>query len=91
MGYQKKHREIIDDLKFDFNCMYDEKDSIGKRYRRMDALAHHLRNCRPSDIRNNTVTIRYRDTMEQDRVEISKLRAIISEAVSMKGLFAKLK
>jgi glycyl-tRNA synthetase len=91
-GLPEKAREIIDDLKFDFNCMYDEKDSIGKRYRRMDAIGTPF--CVTVDhqtLEDNTVTIRYRDTMEQDRVEISKLRAIISEAVSMKGLFAKLK
>ena len=91
-GLPEKAREIIDDLKFDFNCMYDEKDSIGKRYRRMDAVGTPF--CVTVDhqtMEDNTVTIRYRDTMEQDRVEISKLRGIIAEAVSMKGLFAKLK
>jgi len=91
-GLPEKAREIIDELKFDFNCMYDEKDSIGKRYRRMDAIGTPF--CVTVDhqtAEDNTVTIRYRDTMEQDRVEISKLRGIISEAVSMKGLFAKLK
>lgn len=91
-GLPEKAREIIDDLKFDFNCMYDEKDSIGKRYRRMDAIGTPF--CVTVDhqtLEDNTVTIRYRDTMEQDRVEISKLRAIIAEAVSMKSLFAKLK
>ncbi|MBN2262192.1 MAG: glycine--tRNA ligase, partial [Prolixibacteraceae bacterium] len=91
-GLPEKAREIIDELKFDFNCMYDEKDSIGKRYRRMDAVGTPF--CVTVDhqtMEDNTVTIRYRDTMEQDRVEISKLRGIITEAVSMKGLFAKLK
>ncbi|HPS12130.1 MAG TPA: glycine--tRNA ligase [Prolixibacteraceae bacterium] len=91
-GLPEKAREIIDSLKFDFNCTYDEKDSIGKRYRRMDAIGTPF--CVTVDhqtLEDNTVTIRYRDTMEQDRVEISKLGAIISDAVSMKGLFAKLK
>lgn len=90
-GLPEKAREIIDELKFDFNCMYDEKDSIGKRYRRMDAIGTPF--CVTVDhqtIEDNTVTIRYRDTMEQDRVEVSKLRGIIADAVSMKGLFAKL-
>ncbi|MBN1768360.1 MAG: glycine--tRNA ligase [Prolixibacteraceae bacterium] len=91
-GLPEKAREIIDDLKFDFNCQYDEKDSIGKRYRRMDAIGTPF--CVTIDhqtMEDNTVTIRYRDTMEQDRVEISKLHGIIAEAVSMKGIFAKLK
>ncbi len=91
-GLPEKAREIIDDLKFDFNCMYDEKDSIGKRYRRMDAIGTPF--CVTVDhqtLEDNTVTIRYRDTMAQDRVEISKLRGIIGDAVSTKALFAKLK
>ncbi len=91
-GLPEKARAIIDELKFDFNCMYDEKDSIGKRYRRMDAIGTPF--CVTVDhqtAEDNTVTIRYRDSMEQDRVEISKLRGIIAEAVSMKGLFSKLK
>ena len=91
-GLPEKAREIIDDLKFDFNCMYDEKASIGKRYRRMDAIGTPF--CVTVDhqtLEDNTVTIRYRDTMAQDRVEISKLRGIIGDAVSTKALFAKLK
>ncbi|HKK80656.1 MAG TPA: glycine--tRNA ligase [Prolixibacteraceae bacterium] len=91
-GLPEKAREIIDDLKFDFNCRYDEKDSIGKRYRRMDAIGTPF--CITIDhqtMEDNTVTIRYRDTMEQDRIEISKLHGIMAEAVSMKSVFAKLK
>ncbi len=91
-GLPDKAREIIDDLKFDFNCQYDEKDSIGKRYRRMDAIGTPF--CVTIDhqtMEDNTVTIRYRDTMEQDRIEISKLHGIMAEAVSMKSVFAKLK
>jgi glycyl-tRNA synthetase len=91
-GLPEKAREIIDDLKFDFNCQYDEKDSIGKRYRRMDAIGTPF--CVTIDhqtMEDNTVTIRYRDTMKQDRVEISKLHGIIAEAVSMKSIFSKLK
>jgi glycyl-tRNA synthetase len=91
-GLPEKAREITDNLKFDFNCMYDEKDSIGKRYRRMDAIGTPF--CVTVDhqtLEDNTVTIRYRDTMEQDRVEISKLGGIIAGEVSMKALFAKLK
>lgn len=91
-GLPEKAREIIDKLKFDFNCMYDEKDSIGKRYRRMDAIGTPF--CVTVDhqtLIDDTVTIRYRDSMEQDRVKISLLGGIISGAISLKALFAKMK
>ena len=90
-GMPEKAREIIDNLKFDFNCQYDEKDSIGKRYRRQDAIGTPF--CVTVDhqtLENNTVTIRYRDTMEQERVVINDLGAIIGKQVSYKSLFAKL-
>ncbi len=83
-GLPEKAREIIDKFKFDFNCQYDEKDSIGKRYRRMDAIGTPY--CVTVDhqtLEDNTVTIRYRDTMEQERVAIDALYGIISEKVSM--------
>ena len=91
-GLPEKAREIIDDLKFDFNCQYDEKDSIGKRYRRQDAIGTPF--CVTIDhqtLEDETVTIRYRDTMEQDRVAIADLHGIIASQVSFKKLFAKLK
>ena len=90
-GLPEKAREIIDELKFDFNCQYDEKDSIGKRYRRQDAVGTPF--CVTVDhqsLEDNTVTIRYRDTMLQDRVAISELKKIISGEVSLKKLFEKL-
>ncbi len=87
----EKAREIIDSLKFDFKCQYDEKDSIGKRYRRLDAIGTPY--CVTVDhqtLQDNTVTIRYRDTMEQERVAIDKLSDIISDKVSLKTLLKKL-
>ncbi|MFT5751121.1 MAG: glycyl-tRNA synthetase [Flavobacteriales bacterium] len=78
-------RAIIDDLKYDFNVMYDEKDAVGKRYRRQDAAGTPF--CITVDhetIENQTVTIRHRDTMEQQRVAIGDLRKIIEEQVSFK-------
>ncbi len=90
-GLPEIARKIIDELKFDFNCQYDEKDSIGKRYRRQDAIGTPF--CVTVDHQtgdDNTVTIRYRDTMEQERVQISELGKIIGEKVSMKMLFEKL-
>jgi len=91
-GLPEKAREIINDLKFDFNCQYDEKDSIGKRYRRQDAIGTPF--CVTLDhqsLEDNTVTIRHRDTMAQERVEISKLYEILKAEVSMKNLFKQLK
>jgi glycyl-tRNA synthetase len=90
-GLPEKARAIIDSLKFDFNCMYDEKDSIGKRYRRMDAIGTPF--CVTVDhqtMEDNTVTIRFRDTMKQDRIAIEKLESIIASEVNMKAVFAKL-
>ncbi len=90
-GLPEIAREIIDELKFDFNCQYDEKDSIGKRYRRQDAIGTPF--CVTVDHQtktDNTVTIRYRDSMEQERVKISELSNIISKQVSYKKLFQKI-
>ena len=87
-GQPEKAREIIDHLKFDFNCQYDEKDSIGKRYRRQDAIGTPF--CITIDHQteqDNTVTIRTRDTMEQERIPVERIREIVAEKVSMKNLF----
>jgi glycyl-tRNA synthetase len=90
-GLPEISRRIIDDLRFDFNCQYDEKDSIGKRYRRQDAIGTPY--CITIDyqtIEDNTVTIRYRDTMLQERVEISQLRSMITDKVSLQEQLKKL-
>jgi glycyl-tRNA synthetase len=90
-GLPEIARKIMDDLKFDFNCQYDEKDSIGKRYRRQDAIGTPF--CITIDHQtsaDNTVTIRYRDSMEQERVAIEKLRSIIEEKVSFRKVFEKI-
>ena len=90
-GLPEKAREIIDELKFEFNCQYDEKDSIGKRYRRQDAIGTPF--CVTVDhqtMEDDTVTIRYRDNMEQERVAIEDVKAIIGKQVNLKTLFAKL-
>ncbi len=87
-GLPEKAREIMDKLKLDFNLMYDEKDSIGKRYRRNDAIGTPF--CITVDhetLENNTVTIRHRDSMAQERVNISDLEHIIGKLVSWKNLF----
>jgi len=90
-GLPEKAREILNTLKLDHNCQYDEKDSIGKRYRRQDAIGTPF--CITVDhqsLNDNMVTIRYRDTMEQERVSISDLPNIINEKVSIKSLLKKL-
>ncbi len=86
-GLPEKAREIMDALKFDFNCQYDEKDSPGKRYRRQDAIGTPY--CVMIDhqtLEDNTVTVRDRDTMKQDRVSVDALHAIIAEKVSLTHL-----
>jgi glycyl-tRNA synthetase len=86
-GLPEKAREIMNELKFDFNCAYDEKDSPGKRYRRQDAIGTPFSiMVDHQTMEDNTVTIRDRDTMLQDRVSISELSAIIEEKVSLRKL-----
>ncbi|MCQ2332276.1 MAG: glycine--tRNA ligase [Paludibacteraceae bacterium] len=90
-GLPEKAREIMDDLKFDFRCAYDEKDSIGKRYRRQDAVGTPF--CVTVDhdtLNDGCVTIRHRDSMEQERVRIEELRGILSHAIDTKQLLRKL-
>jgi glycyl-tRNA synthetase len=77
--------------KWDFNVAYDEKDAVGRRYRRQDALGTPF--CITVDhqtIEDQTVTIRHRDSMKQDRVKISELKAIIDNEVSMKNWLMKM-
>ena len=90
-GLPEKAREIIDGLKFHFHCQYDEKDSIGKRYRRQDAIG--TPSCVTVDhqtLEDNCVTLRNRDTMEQERVAISELNNIIADRVSITSLLKTL-
>ena len=90
-GLPEKAREIMDELKFHFNCKYEEKDTIGKRYRRQDAVGTPY--CITVDhdtLSDGTVTLRDRDTMEQQRVSIEQLRSLIEEKVSLTSLLKKL-
>jgi glycyl-tRNA synthetase len=83
-------RKIIDELKWDFSVTYDEKDAVGRRYRRQDALGTPF--CITVDhqtLEDETVTIRHRDSMKQDRLNISELKAIIENEVSMKNWLMK--
>ncbi len=81
-GMPEKARLIIDELKNDFLCQYDEKDAIGRRYRRQDAIGTPY--CVTIDnetLENDTVTLRERDSMLQTRVSIENLRKEISEGL----------
>lgn len=78
-------------LKMEFNVQYDEKDAIGKRYRRQDAIGTPY--CITVDhqtLEDNTVTIRHRDSMEQERVNIADLSRIIGDLVGWNNLLEKL-
>ncbi|WP_026904330.1 glycine--tRNA ligase [Pedobacter glucosidilyticus] len=88
-GLPEKAREIMNRLKLDFNMAYDEKDSIGKRYRRQDAIGTPF--CITVDhqsLEDNTVTIRHRDSMEQERVAIDELENMIAKLVSWKNILS---
>ncbi|TXH54335.1 MAG: glycine--tRNA ligase, partial [Bacteroidia bacterium] len=86
-GLPEKARAIIDDLKFDFLCQYDEKDSIGKRYRRQDAIGTPFSvTVDHQTLEDQTVTVRDRDTMEQIRIEIKDLHALIDSKVNWRSL-----
>ena len=90
-GLPEIAHQIIADLKWDFSVAYDEKDAVGRRYRRADALGTPF--CITVDhqtIEDQTVTIRHRDTMKQDRVAITDLKSIIENEVSMKNWLMKM-
>jgi glycyl-tRNA synthetase len=81
-GLPEKAREIMDVVKFDFKCFYEEKDTIGRRYRRMDAIGTPY--CITIDhqtLADNTVTIRDRDTMLQERIAIGEISGIVRDKI----------
>ena len=81
-------RKIFDELKFNFLCQYDEKDAIGRRYRRQDAIGTPY--CVTVDhqsLEDQTVTIRERDTLQQERIHKSRIQAIVEERISFRNLF----
>jgi glycyl-tRNA synthetase len=81
-GLPEKAREIMDRLKIEFMCQYDDKDAIGRRYRRQDAIGTPY--CITIDhqtLTDGMVTIRERDSMKQDRIPIENIDAIIRERI----------
>jgi glycyl-tRNA synthetase len=85
-GLPEKAREILSLLQCDFLCQYEEKDSIGKRYRRQDAIGTPY--CITVDhqsLEDNTVTVRDRDTMAQERVAIDRLHTLVSKKVDFRN------
>jgi len=85
-GLPEIAHKIVEQLKWDFNVMYDEKDAVGRRYRRQDAAGTPF--CITVDHEtkeDGCVTIRHRDTMQQERVKIEDLNSIIEKEVSFKN------
>jgi glycyl-tRNA synthetase len=81
-GLPEIARELMKDCRDQFYCFYEEKDTIGKRYRRMDAIGTPF--CVTIDQQtkeDQTVTIRYRDTMLQERVPMARVKEIVLEKI----------
>lgn len=90
-GLPELAQAIIENLKWDYNVMYDEKDAVGRRYRRQDAAGTPF--CITVDhqsLEDGTVTIRHRDTMNQQRVAIDALKGIIDQEVNAKYWLRKM-
>ncbi len=89
-GLPEIAQQIINDLKFDYNVQYDEKDAVGRRYRRQDAAGTPF--CITVDHQtkeDQTVTIRYRDTMMQERIAISEIGNVLHNELSFKKWMQK--
>ena len=82
-GMPEIAKQLMDDCKGSFMCFYEEKDAIGKRYRRMDAIGTPF--CVTIDHQtkeDHTVTIRYRDTMVQERIALANVKKLVTEKIS---------
>jgi glycyl-tRNA synthetase len=81
-GLPEIAREIMDECKSHFRCFYEEKDTIGKRYRRMDAIGTPF--CATIDHQSKEdgkVTIRYRDSMKQERIPIKDVKSVVEKQI----------
>ena len=90
-GLPEKAREIMKELQFDYNLQYDEKDSIGKRYRRQDAIGTPFSiTIDHQTLEDNMVTVRDRDTMLQQRISVNEIGSMIEKKCSWKSILASL-
>jgi glycyl-tRNA synthetase len=90
-GLPEKAEAIMNTLKLDFKTYYEDKDTIGRRYRRMDAIGTPF--CVTVDhetLTSDTVTIRHRDSMKQDRINISEIKSTLGSACAVKNLLASI-
>ena len=90
-GLPEISKEIVDALKYEFNVIYDEKDAVGRRYRRQDAIGTPF--CITVDhqtIEDQTVTLRHRDSMQQERIAIAELGQVLQKEVSLSSWLKKL-
>ena len=90
-GLPDKARQIMDQLKLDYDCNYDEKDSIGKRYRRQDAIGTPY--CITIDhqsLEDDSITVRHRDTMEQERINLEDLEKEMASKLQIKHVLNQL-
>ena len=90
-GLPEMAKTIVEELKWNFATSYDEKDAVGRRYRRQDALGTPF--CITVDhqsLEDQTVTLRNRDTMLQERVAVTELKTIVENTVSISTLLKKL-
>ena len=90
-GLPEKAREIFEELKFHFMCQYDEKDAIGKRYRRQDAIGTpYAITIDHQTLEDDTVTLRYRDSMEQVRIPVTGVLGILQTELNMDTVLKKI-
>lgn len=90
-GLPEKALAMRRDLQYEFNCFYEEKDAIGKRYRRQDAIGTPY--CLTIDhqtLQDDTVTLRDRDTMKQDRLTIPQIKDILRTRATIESLLRKI-
>jgi glycyl-tRNA synthetase len=90
-GLPEKAEAVMNELKYDLRCFYEEKDAIGKRYRRQDAIGTPY--CVTIDhqtLQDDTVTIRDRDSMKQERLKIADVRNKLVDACSVNNLLRKI-
>jgi len=90
-GLPEKAIAMRHELQYEFNCFYEEKDAIGKRYRRQDAIGTPY--CITVDhqtLQDDSVTLRDRDTMKQERLNLAQIKDILRAHVSIESLLRKI-